>query len=186
MERAVQTSYGRRYDSVRGGKLSNMRDYSAKHFNRKDGKSGRRGNSYSRSVTEQDVSVAQQVSAGIPISKARASIGKAGGSLTKTQKELVEIKQEEMRRRFLEDSEMIYENIKDLAFNARSELVRFNASKDILDRAGLAAPDKREVTENKFISTDSKITYDLLQRFKALELEGDSKNKEITTIDNEQ
>ena len=89
-----------------------------------------------------------------------------------------------MRQQFLDDSALIYENLKDLAFNARSELVRFNASKDILDRAGLAAPDKREVTENKFISTDSKITYDLLQRFKTLELEGDKSNPSITTIEN--
>lgn len=100
------------------------------------------------------------------------------------QKELIADKQEAMRQQFLDDSALIYENLKDLAFNARSELVRFNASKDILDRAGLAAPDKREVTENKFISTDSKITYDLLQRFKTLELEGDSNNPSITTIEN--
>lgn len=62
-------------------------------------------------------------------------------------------------------------------------MVRFQASKDILDRAGLAPIDKKEINEQKFISTDSKITYDLLNRFKALELEGDKVNPDITTID---
>lgn len=166
-------------------KLTPMQEYSRSNFNHKKGKAGRRGFSYSRPVTEKDVQVVQQVTSGVPITQARRSVGLSGGALTKTQKELIEGQQEAMRQRFLEDSEMIYENLKDLAFNARSELVRFNASKDILDRAGLAAPDKREVTENKFISTDSKITYDLLQRFKALELEGDKNNPNITTIENE-
>ena len=134
-------------------------------------------------ATDDDIQVVEQVSAGVPIKTARGAIGKTGG-LTQVQKELIADKQEAMRQQFLDDSALIYENLKDLAFNARSELVRFNASKDILDRAGLAAPDKREVTENKFISTDSKITYDLLQRFKTLELEGDSNNPSITTIEN--
>lgn len=162
-----------------------MREYSRRNMNRKDNKSGRKGRSYSRYVTNDDIQVVEQVSSGVPISQAREGIGKTGSNLTKVQKELMADKQEAMRQQFLDDSVMIYENLKDLALNARSEMVRFNASKDILDRAGLAAPDKREVTENKFISTDSKITYDLLQRFKTLELEGDSHNPSVTTIDNE-
>lgn len=166
-------------------KLTPMQEYSRSNFNHKKGKAGRRGYSYSRPVTDKDIQVVQQVTSGVPIAQARRAVGLSGGELTKTQKELMAGQQEAMRQMFLEDSEMIYENLKDLAFNARSELVRFNASKDILDRAGLAAPDKREITENKFISTDSKITYDLLQRFKALELEGDKDNTAITTIENE-
>lgn len=160
-----------------------MDEYTRKYMNRKDHKAGRRGRSYQRYVTDDDIAVVQQVTSGVPVKQAKATIGKTG-ALTKVQKELIEDKQQAMREQFLEDSKMIYENLKDLAFNSRSDMVRFQASKDILDRAGLAAPDKREVTENKFISTDSKITYDLLQRFKAMELEGDKTNPKITTIDN--
>lgn len=164
--------------------MSAFTDYSHKHMNRKDGKAGRKGESYKRHFTDKDIQVVQQVSSGVPIKKARESVGLKTGGLSTNQKALMTDMQEAMREQFIQDSFEVYNNLKDLAFNARSELVRFNASKDILDRAGLSAPDKKEITENKFISTDSKITYDLLQRFKALELEGDDKNPEITTIEN--
>lgn len=165
--------------------MSSFNEYSSKYMNRKDHKKGRRGDGYKRYVNDKDIQVVQQVVSGVPIAKARTNAGYKGGVLSTNQKKLVSEMQEVMRQQFVEDSFDIYENLKDLAFNARSELVRFNASKDILDRAGLSAPDKKEITENKFISTDSKITYDLLQRYKALELDGDKNNPNITTIDND-
>ena len=91
--------------------MSVLKEYGDKHFNRKDGKAGRKGRSYQRYVTEDDIQVVEQVSAGVPIKKARDAIGKTGG-LTQVQKELIADKQEAMRQQFLDDSALIYENLK--------------------------------------------------------------------------
>lgn len=157
--------------------------YANKNFNSLKGKQVKKGYAYKRPISEKDIQVATMISQGTPVSHAKAAVGLKGSAMSRNVKDLVKFKQEQMRERFLEDSVEIYENLKGLALNARSEMVRFQASKDILDRAGLAPIDKKEINEQKFISTDSKITYDLLNRFKALELEGDKANPDITTID---
>jgi hypothetical protein len=52
------------------------------------------------------------------------------------------------REVFTEDAVMARDVMVDLACNARSDFVRFNAAKDLLDRAGLKPPEKvMNVTE---------------------------------------
>lgn len=144
----------------------------------------RRGYKRRRVIKDTDVQLADQVASGVPVKTAKENLGLTPNSLMPAgAKEVMEFKQNQMREMMMEDAVAVYNNMKDLAFNARSEMVRMQASKDILDRAGLAPVQKTENTEQKFITTDSKITYDLLQRFNQLELQGDKYNPAITTID---
>lgn len=79
---------------------------------------------------------------------------------------LIDKYRHEMEKKFIKDAEQMYENMKTLALTSDSDNVRFNATKDILDRAGLAPVSKSEIESRKFISADSRITRDLVERYR--------------------
>lgn len=71
--------------------------------------------------------------------------------------------QKEVSRKFIDRAEKMADNMYDLALGARSEQVRFQATKDYLDRAGFQPTQKTEV-ENKFIPVESQVSRDLIDR----------------------
>lgn len=85
---------------------------------------------------------------------------------TATVKLLLEKYRHEMEKKFIKDAEKMYNNMKHLALESSSDTVRFNATKDILDRAGLAPISKQEIESHRYVSTDSRITHDLLERYR--------------------
>lgn len=89
----------------------------------------------------------------------------------------VQSKQAIMREKFIADAEVMYNNMKELALTGESEMVRFKATSDILDRAGLAPVAKQEIETTKTISLDSRISQDLISRY--------MKQRNMKTVDNE-
>lgn len=57
------------------------------------------------------------------------------------------------------------ENMLELARNAESESVRFQATKDMLDRAGLNPINKNQTQTAKYVSIESRFSRDALERF---------------------
>ncbi len=74
-------------------------------------------------------------------------------------------RQKEMRKKFLDDAEEMRSNILDIARNAKSDAVRLQAAKDILDRAGLNPITKSQNESAKYVSIENRITRDALNRY---------------------
>lgn len=74
-------------------------------------------------------------------------------------------RQKEMMKRFLDNAEEMKENMLDLARNADSESVRFQATKDILDRAGLNPINKNQTESAKYVSIESRVSRGALERY---------------------
>lgn len=74
-------------------------------------------------------------------------------------------RQKEMMKRFMDNAEEMKENMLDLARNAESESVRFQATKDMLDRAGLNPINKNQTESAKYISIESRFSRDALARY---------------------
>ena len=53
----------------------------------------------------------------------------------------------------------------DLARNSSSDAVKFQATKDILDRAGLNPVSKNQTESAKYVSIESRVSRDTLSRF---------------------
>lgn len=83
----------------------------------------------------------------------------------------IEEHREKMENLFRGASEAMFMNLYALAMSAKSEMVRFQATKDMLDRAGFKPADKREISgaDGHAISVENRITHDLINRFIALE-----------------
>ena len=56
-------------------------------------------------------------------------------------------------------------NMIDLSENSLSEAIKFNATKDILDRAGFKPIEKREVTGSNGLPIEARVTHELIQRY---------------------
>lgn len=74
-------------------------------------------------------------------------------------------RQKEMMKRFMDNAEEMKENMLDLARNATSESVRFQATKDMLDRAGLNPINKNQTESAKYVSIESRFSREALARF---------------------
>jgi len=70
-----------------------------------------------------------------------------------------------MEKIFMEHADEMQANMYDLATTAKSENVKFQATKDLLDRAGLAPVNRSQVENYKYISPENRITQDLIGRF---------------------
>ncbi|KGF47548.1 hypothetical protein HMPREF0872_03895 [Veillonella montpellierensis DNF00314] len=81
---------------------------------------------------------------------------------------LIEKYKKKMETKFMDKAEEIADNLYSLAKNAKSEQVRLGASKDWLDRAGLAPVNKSEIETKKVISTESQISRELVDRLNGL------------------
>ena len=73
--------------------------------------------------------------------------------------------QDKVKSKLVNVADTVADNMVDLAFNARSENVKFQASKDILDRAGLAPVNKTENETHKYISVNDRFARGALERF---------------------
>lgn len=94
-------------------------------------------------------------------------------------KQSIEEHREMMEGRFRSASEAMFVNLYSLAMSARSEMVRFQATKDMLDRAGFKPADKREISgaDGNAISVENRITHDLINRF--IQLEATEDNEQL-------
>ena len=70
-----------------------------------------------------------------------------------------------MMKSFLNEAQEMKENMLDLARNAESESVRFQATKDMLDRAGLNPITKNQTQTAKYVSIESRFSRDALSSF---------------------
>lgn len=77
----------------------------------------------------------------------------------------IEDRQKAMMKSFLNEAQEMKENMLDLARNAESESVRFQATKDMLDRAGLNPINKNQTQTAKYVSIESRFSRDALSRF---------------------
>lgn len=73
-----------------------------------------------------------------------------------------------MRKEFQSRAYDMMIGMAELAQNARSEHVKYLATKDMLDRAGLAPINKSEIETRKVISSDQRITRELIDRVNKL------------------
>ena len=73
--------------------------------------------------------------------------------------------QDKVKSKLVNVADTVADNMVDLAFNAKSENVKFQASKDILDRAGLAPVSKTENETHKYISVNDRFARGALERF---------------------
>ncbi len=71
---------------------------------------------------------------------------------------------EEMDNLFRENAADVIYQLYYLMRTAKSEQVRLGAMKDWLDRAGLAPVSKSEVEQRKVISTESRVSRELIER----------------------
>lgn len=76
-------------------------------------------------------------------------------------------RQNEMQRKFMDDAEEMRLNMLDLAKNSGSDAVKFQATKDILDRAGLNPINKNQTESAKYVSIESRFSRDALERYQA-------------------
>lgn len=78
---------------------------------------------------------------------------------------VLEDRQKEMMKRFMDNAEEMKDNMLDLARNAKSEAVKFQATKDILDRAGLNPINKNQTETAKYVSIESRFSRGALERY---------------------
>lgn len=87
-------------------------------------------------------------------------------------------RQKEMMKRFMDNADEMKENMLDLARNAKSESVKFQATKDMLDRAGLNPINKNQTESAKYVSIESRFSRGALERYeRELEAKNGQKNK---------
>lgn len=80
-------------------------------------------------------------------------------------REAIEDRQKEMMKKFMDDADEMKENMLDLARNASSEAVRFQATKDMLDRAGLNPITKQQNQTMKYVSVESRFARGAIERY---------------------
>lgn len=73
-----------------------------------------------------------------------------------------------MDRKFIEQADMVANELLELVMNAKSETAKLGAIKDWLDRAGLAPVNKTETTTRE-IGTGSQVAIDLIHRLNKLD-----------------
>lgn len=74
-------------------------------------------------------------------------------------------RQKEMQKKFMDDAEEMRNNMLNLARNSSSEAVKFQATKDILDRAGLNPVNKNQTESAKYISIEDRVSRGALARY---------------------
>ena len=74
-------------------------------------------------------------------------------------------RRKQMEIKFMDDAEEMRQNMLDLARNSTSDAVKFQATKDILDRAGLNPVSKNQTESAKYVSIESRVSRDTLSRF---------------------
>ena len=74
-------------------------------------------------------------------------------------------RRKQMEIKFMDDAEEMRQNMLDLARNSSSDAVKFQATKDILDRAGLNPVSKNQTESAKYVSIESRVSRDTLSRF---------------------
>lgn len=85
-------------------------------------------------------------------------------------------RQKEMRKKFMDDAEEMRQTILDISRYSRSDAVRLQAAKDILDRAGLNPINKSQTESAKYVSIESRISREALDRYsKEVDLKMDKK-----------
>ena len=116
---------------------------------------------------EQEIYVNELIATG----NRKQSLEKAGYSLTSTPENYRAVREEladrqrAMMSKFLDNAEEMKENMLNLARNSKSEAVKFQATKDILDRAGLNPVNKNQTESAKYVSIDSRVTREALERY---------------------
>ena len=70
--------------------------------------------------------------------------------------------------KFLVRAEEMSEQLYNLILTTESDSVKLNAIKDWLDRAGFKPVDKSQITSEKIISAESKVSTDLINRLNNL------------------
>lgn len=74
-------------------------------------------------------------------------------------------RQKEMMKQFMDNADEMKANMLDLARNANSEAVRFQATKDMLDRAGLNPVNKQQNQTMKYVSVESRFARGAIERY---------------------
>ena len=96
-----------------------------------------------------------------------------------TAEELIQKHKSLIQNRFLDSADDMVDIISDLAKNSKNDNVRLSAARDLLDRAGFNVTNKTEVTENRYIAIDNRLTHDLITRL------AKQKEEKLITIDND-
>ena len=93
---------------------------------------------------------------------------------TETMEIALEKAKQKVQDKFMQRAEEMADQMYHLALNARSDQVKFQATKDLLDRAGFA-PEQKTVNETRFTTIESRVTQDMLARFNRIrEIEDNS------------
>lgn len=82
--------------------------------------------------------------------------------------EEIEKYRKKVEDKFLVRAEEMSEQLYNLILTTGSDSVKLNAIKDWLDRAGFKPVDKSEITSEKIISAESKVSTDLINRLNNL------------------
>lgn len=80
----------------------------------------------------------------------------------------IEEYKKKMEEKFIDRAEEMAENMYQLAMKSGSDNVRYLATKDWLDRAGLAPVSKSEIETTKIISAENRVSRDLIDRLNNL------------------
>lgn len=83
---------------------------------------------------------------------------------TETMEIALEKQKQIVQDKFIKRAEEMADQMYHLALNARSDQVKFQATKDLLDRAGFA-PEQKTINETRFTTIESRVTQDMLARF---------------------
>lgn len=93
---------------------------------------------------------------------------------TDTMELALEKAKQTVQEKFVKRAEEMADQMYYLALNARSDQVKFQATKDLLDRAGFA-PEQKTVNETRFTTVEARVTQDMLARFNRIkELDNNS------------
>lgn len=84
-------------------------------------------------------------------------------------------RQKEMRKKFLDDAEEMRQKILEIARFSKSDAVRLQAAKDLLDRAGLNPITKSQNESAKYVSIENRITRDALARYEKELIDSETK-----------
>ena len=87
----------------------------------------------------------------------------------------IETNRKKMEELFQTAAQDMFNNMLKLATSSSSDNVKFQASKDLLDRAGFKPVERKELSglDGNAISLESRVTHDLIQRTLALGTSGD-------------
>jgi hypothetical protein len=135
---------------------------------REIGHGNRPGRKVKRKPTVKQEIYAKNVVAGVPKCEA-AKIAGYGPTVSPDRfigvKEAMADWQRKMTREFMSDAQEMRQNMLQLARESSSDAVRFQATKDILDRAGLNPINKSQTESAKYVSVESRFSRNAIERY---------------------